>query len=497
MNYSQEFIDTMNSNVRPKCEPRITLHGTNSSGEDISIVWEAKDIQSLTFKRTIDPVGRSLPTMDLQWTELYYGKLSKESMPLKYDNITKYMAISLEWEQSLSFYPTWNDVKKLFTWRSLKNLTWSKLKSNVPTVTVTTPLMFLEATPTVSGQTITWTAKDALSFLTENQTKAFLVNTAITSIPYYNPIVYLLINARAAFSQSKELWDYYTRTIDYFNGLSDDTALNHGIIIDDATNSAIMNYLSPKNKYLDFDEDKIVCRDFIGAAYEEKAVATVPLTLQYGDPTIESVTPMSQYSYKQYSVKKTEQTEDITPASLTAVGADSYGTWYKAEYQYPKYALAADEDAQSDDINRAIRFVQSSAERSLTVVDLDYSGIEKSLAKQKYVDITAADTDYSGEVYSEDNTSNVYSEDEIYPRVVALSSWFSDNLHTVQSTTPALFHWDIGEWAFIETPLWDSDKDTPFTAIGQLLESEITYNGAVKQKIVVREALTLPDWVLE
>ncbi len=493
-NYPQEFLDVMNSNIRPKCEPRITIRGTDTNGEEQTIVWNAKDIQSLKFKRTIDPVGRNLPTMELQWTELYYGKFSKDNMPLKYDNIAKYMEVSLEWEQSLSFFHSWKDVKNSFTWKSLKKLTWNKLKNNIPMYTVKMPLLFLSATPEASGQTITWTAKDALSFLTENQVKSFLVNTGeTTELPFYNPIVYLLVNARSAFSESKELWDYYTRTIDYFaNGVPFATTpvLNHGIIIDDATNSAIMNYLSPQNHYLDFDYDKIITKEFWGFAGQP--VAQVPLSLQYGNPTIENVALMSQYSYKRYSANISVSTEDIEPSSDTVVGADDMGVWYRCEYLFPKYAVAVT-DNENDDIDKAIRFVQSSAKRALQVNPVEYSSIDISLAAQKYGSTTTAISQI-GEVYTEDNKLNVYPKDEIYNRLWALGTWFQSGLHTIKATTPALFHWNIDEFAMIETPLWDSSTDKPFTAMAQLLETEITYNGAVKQNIVARETAVVPAW---
>lgn len=486
-NYPQEFLDVMNSNIRPKCEPRITIRGTDINGEEQTIVWNAKDIQSLKFKRTIDPVGRNLPTMELQWTELYYGKFSKDNMPIKYENIIKYMEVSLEWEQSLAFFSSWKDIKDKFTWKSLKELTWNRLKNNIPTYTVKMPLLFLSATPEASGQTITWTAKDALSFLTENQIKSFLVNTgATTEIPFYNPIVHLLVNARAAFSGSKELWDYYTRTIDYFAAgvpFATTYQLNHGIIIDDATNSAIMNYLSPQNQYLDFDDDKIITKEFWGFAGQ--SVTEVPLKLQYGNPTIENVAPMSQYSYKRYSANISTSTEDVNPASTAVVGADEYGPWYRSEYLFPKYAVAVS-DYASDDINKAIRFVNSSSAQAVQVHPVEYSATDESIVSQKYGSTTST-TAQIGEVYTEDNKLNVYPKDEIYNRLLALSTWFQSGLHTIKATTPALFHWNIDEWAMIETPLWDSSTNEPLTAMAQLLETEITYNGAVKQNIIARE----------
>ena len=59
MSFSEKFIEIMNSNIRPKCEPKITVSGTAENGTAINLEWNAKDIKSLTFHRSIDPVGRT------------------------------------------------------------------------------------------------------------------------------------------------------------------------------------------------------------------------------------------------------------------------------------------------------------------------------------------------------------------------------------------------------------------------------------------------------
>ena len=221
MSFSDKFLEIMNSNIRPKCEPKITVIGTDKNGNTQTITWNAKDIKSLTYHRSVDPTGRELPTMELQWTELYYGKYNADNFPLKYNNIGKYMAVNLEFHQYLGLFQTWKTLKSL-TWKQVKSLTWKQVKNEVGYENIKMPTMFLAATPEISGHTIKWTARDALSFLTAQEVKGFgekAGGAPVTEIPYYNPIVYMLINARAGFYYSVELFDYLTRTINYFNGL--------------------------------------------------------------------------------------------------------------------------------------------------------------------------------------------------------------------------------------------------------------------------------------
>ena len=57
MSFSDKFLEIMKSNIRPKCEPKITVTGTAADGTTKTIEWNAKDIKSLSFHRSIDPGG--------------------------------------------------------------------------------------------------------------------------------------------------------------------------------------------------------------------------------------------------------------------------------------------------------------------------------------------------------------------------------------------------------------------------------------------------------
>ena len=112
MSSANTFVDIMNSNIRPKCEPFIMIVGEDEKREQAIIIWNAKDIKSLSYRRSVDVTGRELPQMELQWTEVYYGKLNEANFPLKYNNVAKYMRVILGFEQSLSFSGTWKQQKK-------------------------------------------------------------------------------------------------------------------------------------------------------------------------------------------------------------------------------------------------------------------------------------------------------------------------------------------------------------------------------------------------
>ena len=68
---SQKFLELMQSNIRPKIEPTITVKGQDSEGNQVVLTWKPSNIQDMKYKRGIDPVGRTLPYMELTWTERY------------------------------------------------------------------------------------------------------------------------------------------------------------------------------------------------------------------------------------------------------------------------------------------------------------------------------------------------------------------------------------------------------------------------------------------
>lgn len=480
MSFSDKFLEIMKSNIRPKCEPKITVTGTAADGTTKTIEWNAKDIKSLSFHRSIDPVGRNLPIMELSWTEVYYGKLNAQNFPIKYNNIAKYMTVNLEFHQFLGFYQTWKMLKSM-TWKQVKALNWKQVKNEVAFETVKMPMMFLSATPEISGHTIKWTAKDALSFLTENQVKEFGASLSLggsgLEIPRYNPIVYLLINARAAFNHSKELFDYYTRTINYFNGLDKTNLLPTGIIFDGATNSEIMNYLAPLNEYLDFETDKIVKKTFDGASTTTTDV-NIPLNLQYGNPTCEPCTPMSAYSYKQYRITATNGIETVSPSYSELFGTINGKTAYKNEYYFKGYGQILDSDSSFTygEINRAI------ALKEAQTATLDYNPLDYNP-----INYTINIADKKGENYTEDNHLNVYGKKVNSIRGYNLAYWFDETNHIIKNQTPAMFNWEIGGWACVETQLWDDTTNKHYIALSKLLEYNIEYNGAIRQSNIAHE----------
>ena len=54
-----------------------------------------------------------------------------------------------------------------------------------------------------------------------------------------------------------------------------------------------------------------------------------------------------------------------------------------------------------------------------------------------------------------------------------------------------MFNWGIGEWAKVETTLWDDTTNKHYIALSKLLEYNIEYNGAIRQSNIAHEVAGL------
>ena len=65
-----ELNALMNESIRPKCTPLIDVTMIKGeSGESIYRAWNENTVLNLVYKRGVDPIGRTLPYMELVWTE--------------------------------------------------------------------------------------------------------------------------------------------------------------------------------------------------------------------------------------------------------------------------------------------------------------------------------------------------------------------------------------------------------------------------------------------
>lgn len=471
INVSQAYTDLMKSPIRPKVQPVITVSGIDNEGNEVFLKWEAKNIKDLKYKREIDPIGRTLPYMELTWTEIYRDKMSLENYPEKYKNIVKHMKVELSFVQDLAFFSSWKTIfKSERTWKQIfeEGKTWRDLKNKVDTETITLPSMFLTARPTIEGKTIKWTARDLLYFLDEKQTAYFA-----GPIPFVNPLKYLLLNARGAFLKSRDIFDALTRTA---NGITGFEALeNEKVIFDDSTKNTLKNYANLRNAYWDFSGDVATLNNFYHLYGQGVYTFSGNLLMEY--PKLTQGTDVSQYSFKRYRVYEDaenvyEKSGDEFGTLTVKTGATTQGISF-TRYLYDGYGVVKDGDGVFGAVNYAITTVS----RTISVTPIKKRGFDNYISNE-----------FTGEPFTEDNPVNPYSSSDSFAteRANAIFRYFSSSNYAMEFKCLPNLALTTGDNVWVFTNLYD-ETGARFIKQGIIVSIELEYNGALKQKLIVHE----------
>ena len=471
---SQKFLELMQSNIRPKIEPTITVKGQDSNGSPVVLSWKPSNIQNMTYKRGIDPVGRTLPYMELTWTEIYYGKLNAENYPEKYNNIVKYMAVELSFEQSLGFFNTWKDLFSAgCTWKSILEQfkTWKGVKRGSTKETVKLPTMFLVAKPTIQGQTITWTARDLFYFLNQTHTKSFAEN-----INYRNPIRWFLLEERGNFRNSNEIFEAITQT--QSNAISNvDGNLDKIVVFDGSTKNLLMNYASIRNYYWGFENNCAVLKSF--ADLNAKTIAdfefSTNIIREY--PQLTENLDMSAYSFKQYFA----EVDNANSYTLSPAETITYKDVNNKEVKFYKFLFKGLGLANLAGQSLIAKDIISTSEDPITVAPVNFNSYENTIT------IANKDKVSIGEVFVEDNTLNPYSSSDpfIIDRAQILAKWFGSKKYSMELDSLSNVALETGDLVTVPTNLFNGDERVIKKAI--VVGIELEYNGALKQKTLLHE----------
>lgn len=465
---SEEYKSLMSSNIRPKCEPVIVLSGTDSDGRQVELTWNAKDIKEMKYSRGIDPIGRELPFMELTWTEIYTGKLNAHSYPEKYDNIVKYMKVELTFVQNLGFFNTWKLLKNSgSTWKSIftSGKTWRDIKNSVGVERITVPTLFLTARPIIEGQQITWVARDLISFLGDQQVKRFYANPD----HYLNPVLNLLINARAGFLNSKELFRALTDTVTENLSRELRFPLEDAILCDLSTKDALKNFLSLYNMHWNFVGNIALATEmekYINE-YDEDNSYYINKNLLYDYPNISVGTDISSYEFKNYVMEEYPQGSYMKSPNSTY--SDFGMTIYRTNYN--GYGIANSGNVASE-INYGISILGDNIE----ITPINYNSYDNTI-RQNIV----------GEPFIEDNPLNPYDSKSLSAkqRFMFLNWYFKSEYSVLTFTSLANPALEAGDIIKVDTNLYEGNHQLTKTAM--IIEMNIEYNGSIKEKFICHE----------
>lgn len=475
---SNVFREIVSSSVRPKCEPKIVVE--NAFGEGRNLVWEAKNITKMTYKRGIDPLGRSLPFMELRWTEIYKGKLNENSYPQIYEGITEMLPVRLEFNQSYGFTNTWKNIfQNNVTWKQMfqEKRSWRSVRNVSQKETFQFPVLFLAGKPTIAGNEIEWVAYDFLRFLNNKVDSCFDTTSYFWIIPKV-----IALNSCSAFVNQKPFVETISDFVESFNTQDLNELCTSMVIFDGTANSLIKDWISLKCKYLDFSQNsadvKEIFTDFFNTGYH------FGLNLQYENPNITKNENVSSYEFKTYFVQKNEEKKYLRKWNKykkfygSTVGENDFFLFF---YVFDRYGEAI---GCESDIKRAVKGV---AENSSYVPDEEDHQIEVIPIEKTSFDFAITNSQ-NGSAYIEDNPVNIFDKEsqEMIEKNENVCKYFNNKSDSIVLNVLPNVSLETSDLITIDTNLFDTVGNRIIkTAV--IVENELKYNGSLRQTIKAHE----------
>lgn len=475
---SDAYKELIKSNIRPKCEPIIKVFGKDNNGNDVEVVWNAKDIKDLKYKRGCDPIGREKPYMELTWTEIYTGTFDEQNYPEKYNNIIQYMAVELSFVQNLAFYNTW---KTFFSgnksWKDLFSMTWKEVKNQPLKEVITMPRMFLEAQPTIKGKTITWVARDFLFFCDRTIQQ---VTPYSDTIPYF---AVLTPNHEDGYTTgtSPQLLDASQKTSVRFGEFQEIYGgdLTQKIVINTVYSDLIFNYLKLKNFIIKFDKDGSLSperADLIGV--ENYNTIFINKNIMYSLPELTKEQNISNYSFSFYTTKLKESQNYETTYS-----------YYDEETGLYVFEFDGFGEAQAK-YNENHSFLLNDYSSTFAVSDSFEPLIVTPFVTTEGK--SAVDINEIGVSFIENNPINPYrksrAKEDIIRRADFFKTIFNQEYYILKFECLPILTLEPCDVIYVDKGLSENFiEDYHKERQSIITEIEITYNGAIKQKMTTHE----------
>lgn len=435
----------MNESIRPKCTPLIEVTKFVGKNETIYRAWDEKNILSITYKRGVDPIGRTLPYMELVWTELNLEEaLQHETMsrPESFDtlsrvifNFTQYMDFGGESKKTVEMYPLW-----------------------------------LVGTPVVNGNEIVWTARDMMYFLNTKQEIGFRFG-----LPFRNPLRYFLLDERAEHKSNPYDDSFIYALQSTQEKLKDVTELSISspVIYEGKTKNLLKDIASTRNYFWDFSNaGAMKLKSISDLLNQTKVVHTFKGDIMKKFPDLQKNSNISAFSFSKNRVKiKTDEAYTITTpsaveeemgASVNRYDLDDWGTVTEHSGGYV-----------ANTINKVVYTTNTT--NSITVAPVVITQEEIFVNNNKV-----------GELYSENNSCFFdESNTTMAPRMELLNKYFNENVYTMQFEGLPHFAIEPCDLVGVETNITENGERV--IKKGVVIEQELAYNGCWVQKLIVHE----------
>ena len=439
-----ELNALMNESIRPKCTPRIQVHYIDENNNDLRKVFTEDNITSLTYKRGIDPIGRTLPYMELVWTETNVEGTIEENEP-KSDDFKSLSLVSFDLTQYLDFG---GERKSYITMNSL----------------------YLVGTPVVNGNEIVWTARDMMYFLNTNQEIGFQ-----SGLKFTNPLRYFLLDERAEHKVNK-YWEGFIRDlslIQTYLKVNDTEDPLGTVIYQGSTKNILKDIVSTRNYFWDFgyavDMEIKSISDLLN---QTEVVHTFHGNTMKKFPELTKNSNISAFNFVQHRANiKTKEayTIDTPTEEYEEMGVktnrfelDDWGTVTNSNSGYVP-----------NTINKSVLTLNN--ETKITVAPVSIINEDLFFNNNKV-----------GETYSENNTCYFKENNtKLEERMALLNRYFNDDVYTMQFEGLPHFAIEPCDLVGVETDITENGERV--IKKGVVIEQEMSYNGAWEQKMTVHE----------
>lgn len=473
---STAFENMMSSNFRPKCGIKINVidvSGTETDPiETLLFSWTSSEISDFKFTWETDPFGRALPHIELQWREIYHGKLTEDLYPEKYQNVFPYLSVDIEFVQDLDFFASWKTLKDSgTTWKDILDAqkTWKQIKKDVSFESVKMPRLFLRSKPVYERNTVIWEAADCLSFLQDTMTGRYYDVSLINLIPVG------MISDSSLYFANQNLHMAYYQTRKNIEAAMDAVAIGKNIIYQGKTNELLMNYASVFNRYIKFlsDGSFTFCR--IGFDYLSDTDYHFAEKLLYDNPTTTRGTNILKYTFDRSRISfdtanKYRVEEYDVDQNVALFKFKGYGTCLPADNTHI--------GLYGDDITYAITDISSDQSQMFVIVT----------PINIVTDTFSQNVNTIGDVYEEKNPINPYDLTSQYVtnRIAKLNEYFKNEYSTFEFSCLPNVALEPSDVAEVDTLFFDEEGQR-IQKQAMICKIELSYNGALREKIIAHE----------
>lgn len=437
--------ELMSKAIRPKCEPEIRVSFYTQDGEWVSKTFTSANVSSVKYKRGVDPVGRTLPYMELVWTETYVGNLSAENVELKYGMFDTLSHVSFALEQFTDF-------------------------AGSDSIYFTLPPLWLIGKPVVNGHEIVWTARDTMYFLNNKQEIGFQ-----KGINFRNPLRYFLLDERAE-HKSNDYDSLFIFTLDRTQGAIIDENENPTdaiYVFDGTTKNILKDLASTRNYFWDFGRESITFKSFSDLLSKTDVVHTFKGDTMKRYPELTENKNISAFTFTQHKAKvKTKDTYTLdTPDEVVEDMGVSVN-----RYDLEDWGTITGSDGGSylpNTINKVV--YTSSNTKSVDISPVSINSNEMFVNNNK-----------NGEMYSENNSC--YFADKfakLITRMGLLNKYFNEDIYTMQFECLPHFAVEPCDLVGVQTNIFENGERV--IKKGIVVEQELSYNGAWTEKLIVHE----------